>query len=167
MVAIACLLVPHVTWPCRVPHWRTQVATLTFCSSNSERCQQSTQSRYGIDSLLQDTARVANHGLLVGSESIGSHQPSLWLCNGQVSEIQQFLTCLSPFLSLSLSDETTRFLAGSAVGRSGYLWCLCLDKFKLRGSDRLPRQVSCSFLLDLRGDSRLYFFFLFCFFLIF
>lgn len=49
-VAVACLLTPHMTCPCQVPHWRTQIATLTFRSSNSERCQWSIQSRYGIRS---------------------------------------------------------------------------------------------------------------------
>lgn len=50
VVAVACLLVPHMTCPCRVPPWRTQIETLALHSLNSERCQRSPQSRYGIRS---------------------------------------------------------------------------------------------------------------------
>lgn len=50
VVAVACSLIPHVTCSCRVPRWRTPTATPTFRSPNSERCQRSTQSRYGIGS---------------------------------------------------------------------------------------------------------------------
>lgn len=77
-------------------------------------------------------------------------------------EIQQLPTHLPLF---SLPDGAIQFLTGSAVGRCRYLWCLHLDHFKLRGSDHLPRQVSCSFPLDLRGDSRLFLVLFFYYFL--
>lgn len=60
VVAVACLLIPHVTCPCWVPPWRTQIEILTFHSLNSERCQWSTQSRYGIGSTFPRHGRYSH-----------------------------------------------------------------------------------------------------------
>lgn len=147
--------------PLPSPRWRTQIATLTLCSRIAEGCSRSTQARYGVKSPPPRHHRYSH-------PRDASGQLKHWTMPAQLVTSQQAdvrnTAVAYASVSFSLSDVTRRFLTGSAVGRYGFLWWFYLDKFKLRGSDHLQRQVSCSFPLDLRGDSRLFFFF-FLFFL--
>lgn len=129
----------------------------SFCSPTSERCQRSTQSRYGI------RYTFPRHGGC-SHPRVASGQLKHQLMPAQLTTLQwsddrnTAVAYLSlPFFS-HLCDGTRWSLTGSAVGRCEYLWCLRLDTLKSRGSDHLPGQVSCSFPLDLRGDGRLFFF---------
>lgn len=155
VVAVACLLAPHVAGPCWVPHWRTQIATLTLCSRIAEGCSRSTQARYGVKSPPPRHHRYSHPRDASGQ--LKHRTMPAQLVTSQQPDIRNIAVAYASVSSLS--DVTTRFFTGSAVGRYRFLWCFYLDKFKLRGSDHLQRQVSCSFPLDLRGDSRLLFFF--------
>lgn len=157
VVAVACLLAPHVAGPCWVPHWRTQIATLTLCSRIAEGCSRSTQARYGVQSPPPRHHRYSHPRDASGQ--LKHRTMPAQLVTSQQPDIRNIAVAYASVSSLS--DVTTRFFTGSAVGRYRFLWCFYLDKFKLRGSDHLQRQVSCSFPLDLRGDSRLFFFFSF------
>lgn len=99
VVAVACLLAPHMTGPCWVPRWRTQTATLTCPSPNSDRWQRSTQPRYGTRSSFPRHGRSSHPW--VASGQLKHRITPAQLVTSQQSDVRNTAVAYTsaPFLS--------------------------------------------------------------------